>query len=161
MVAGAAVTAVAAHAVAGALLRPPAAALGVLAAITAVAAAGLVPNVLPTSHWMVPQRWLRMGPTAYPAAFAAVLGAGFVTVVASTGYYAALASTLVLPPWWQAVLVFGTFGLARSVPFAIGSLRATRDGRGVDHVERLGRIAERFGPLEAALLAAVAAAFLR
>lgn len=161
MVAGASVTALVLHAVAAALWRPPAAALGVVAAVTAVVAAGLVPNVLPSSHWMVPQRWLRLGPTGYPAAFAAVLGAGFVTVVASVGYYAVVGSALVLPAWWQALLAFGTFGLARSVPFAAASLRATRDGRGVDHVERLGRITERLGPVEAALLAAVAAAFLR
>ncbi|MYC87714.1 MAG: hypothetical protein F4X22_05680 [Gemmatimonadales bacterium] len=136
------------------------------AAIGAAAVLLLVRPVLfplyhvPSSRWMVPRGWQRLGWPWYSLLFGMCLGVGVVTrVTTGTTYFVALLVTATGNPL-QAGALFGIFGLARAAPLLVVSRSISRrPGHSLQEMEWLAwsrPIPELIGRVVAAFLAGVA-----
>jgi hypothetical protein len=112
----------------------------------------------PGSHWMVPRSWARFGHSGHAALFGLALGAGFVTLLPSAGWYGVVAAAQAGSAWWTAFAMLLSFGAARAVLVPLLTVRSARDGRHpVAWIGALGALSRRLLPVEVVLLAALAA----
>ncbi len=96
-------------------LRPPVQALGVVAAIGALAEAANASRILPSSPWRIPKRWCGGGIAQTAAIFGWFLGFGFPVAISSAGIYAVWMWPLARPGVnvWP---VFLAYGFGRALP---------------------------------------------
>jgi hypothetical protein len=137
-------------------LQLPGALVAALALLSAAINLGIAPDVLPNSSWRVPQRWALAGPTGYSAIFGVLLGTGAVTARPSAGYPVLIAATLTLHSSLAALVLLGSFGLARGVVALPVSLSSQKFAA----LERLSHAIRRLRIGETALLIAVAISYL-
>jgi opacity protein-like surface antigen len=143
---------------AGPLPAAAVAAVCLLAAAALLAESRLRP---PGSHWMVPHSWARFGHSGFAALFGVALGAGFVTVLPSAGWYGVVAAAQAGTPWWAAFAILLSFGAARAllVPF-LTAWSARHGAHPVARIDALAATARRLRPVELALLVALGAGAL-
>jgi hypothetical protein len=133
----------------------------VLALVLAPVAAGLGGIRLEGSPWRVPQSWSGLGPVGYATAFGAALGTGAVTALSSPAAYVLLAWLLTGPGPVAAAAVAAAYAAGRAAPLlGIAAVALRRDEHPAALVAAAGTVVPRLGPVEGAVLAAVAAAGL-
>jgi hypothetical protein len=136
--------------------RLPGAAVAVICLLAAAALLAEPRLQLPGSHWMVPRSWARFGHSGFAALFGLALGAGFVTVLPSAGWYGVVAAAQAGAPAWTAFAVLLAFGVARAAMVPVLTVRSMRDG--AHPVARIGALAtaqRRLRPVEMLLLVAL------
>lgn len=135
-----------------------------VASVCLAAAAALLAESrirLPASRWMVPQSWARFGHSGFAALFGVALGAGFVTLLPSAGWYGVVATAQAGAPWWTAFAVLLAFGTARAAMAPVLTFRSARDGvHPVARLDALAAAARRLRPVEMALLVALGVVLL-
>jgi hypothetical protein len=135
----------------------PGAAVGAICAAAALALLGESRLRLPGSHWMVPRSWARFGYSGYAALFGLALGAGFVTLLPSAGWYGVIAVAQSGSPWWTAFAVLLPFGAARAAMTPVLTARSVRSGEHpVARIPALAAMSRRLAPAEMLLLGALA-----
>ena len=138
--------------------HPPLWTVGLLAAGLALVAARVVPVTLGGSRWRVPQEWARFGDVGYAGAFGVALGTGVATRIGSPATFAVLAWGLAAPEWGLVWPGFAAFAAGRAVPFLAVAARSHHHGTySADELGAFSGLAGRLWPIEAALLAALAA----
>ena len=116
---------------------------------------------LPGSHWMVPHSWARFGHSGFAAIFGLALGAGFVTLLPSAGWYGVVAAAQADSTWWVAFAIVLSFGAARALLVPLLTARSGRDGmHPVARIDALAATARRLRPVELALLLVLSVALL-
>jgi hypothetical protein len=135
----------------------PGAAVCAVCAMAALALPGESRLRLPGSHWMVPRSWARFGYSGYSALFGLALGAGFVTLLPSAGWYGVIAVAQAGSPWWTAFAVLLAFGAARAAMTPLLTARSARTGEHpVARIPALAAMSRRLVPMEMLLLGALA-----
>ena len=116
---------------------------------------------LPGSHWMVPRSWARFGHSRFAALFGLALGAGFVTLLPSAGWYGVVAAAQAGTTWWSAFAIVLSFGAARALLVPLLTARSAHDGaHPVARIGALAATARRLRPVELTLLVMLGAALL-
>jgi hypothetical protein len=156
---GAAMLATALRAVA-LVVSPPVWLPGAVALTLLPVALVVHPLRLPQSRWRIPREWGRFGSVTYAAAFGVGLGSGVILALPAVGFYFVLVAGLALQSS-EAFALIGIFGLVRVLPLLVAARSASRSG---DYplavTDRLSAMAGDLRLLEAALLAAVGAAWI-
>lgn len=119
----------------------PARVAAAVIAICAAIASGVAPNVLPSSKWRVPRRWMRYGRLRYAGAFGATLGVGFVTALGTPLYLAIPAWVATRSRAVDAVVPFVAFATSRAL-FVLANIRPTSIGGERDTVAAVRNVNE-------------------
>lgn len=159
--AGALIFGISLHLLADAFGHPPLWVVGIVALASAAVGGGIVPIRILGRGWRIPQTRARFGHVAYAALFGGILGVGFLTAVPSIGFYAFVAWGLAAPGWESVVLVFGAFGVGRSVPLLSSALNSKKRGEYPDEeLDRFDDLALKAFFVELFLLSLVGSALL-
>ena len=141
--------------------RLPAPAVAAVCLLAASALAVEARVALPGSRWMVPHSWARFGHSGFAALFGLALGAGFVTLLPSAGWYGVVAAAQADATWWSAFAILLSFGAARALLVPLLTARSAHDGvHPVARIEALAATARRLRPVELALLVMLGVALM-